>query len=107
MSKTIKEFISCDEQLRRWVDGESVHRLFTVKRLKCDDDGECCPDFSCCKPELMQPIEVRKAFAVANDEDRHGMLMMFLGAMLKCASQEKHTNDLNVYIAGRDLSKEV
>lgn len=34
---------SPEEQLQRWVDGDPV----------CPNtDGECCPDFGCCSPEL-------------------------------------------------------
>ena len=106
MSKVIKEYISCDEQLRRWVNGESIHRLISNPQFE-GDDSECCPDFSCCKTELLQPVEVRQAFAAADDEKRHGFLMTFLGAMIKCAAQEGHTRDLEVYMAGKDPTKEV
>ncbi|MCK9567580.1 hypothetical protein M0R72_01360 [Candidatus Pacearchaeota archaeon] len=102
MSKVIREYISCDEQLRRWVDGESVHRL-----ISSDEDSECCPDFSCCKPEFLQPVEVRQAFAAADDEKRHEFLMTFLGAAIQCAAQEGHKKDLEVYLAGKDPTKEV
>lgn len=97
---TIKEFISLEEQIHRWVAGESVHRLIDKPRFK-GDDGECCPDFSCCRPELLQPVEIRKAFATASDKERNKFLGAFLGAMLqKCFSEEK------VYIAGRDSAEE-
>lgn len=64
------EHMTFDEQLERWIAGESVHN---------DSRDECCPDFSCCKPELLAPMEVRKTFKDANEEDRMQMLMMFLG----------------------------
>jgi hypothetical protein len=102
MSNVIKEQISCEEQLRRWVDGESVHRM-----IEGEEDGECCPDFSCCKPELLQPVEVRKAFAAADDERRYEFLGAFLGAAIQCAAQVEHKKDLEVYIAGKDPTKEV
>lgn len=39
-----------EEQLVRWLRGESCH----VKRnRKPPDDWECCPDFSCCNPTLL------------------------------------------------------
>jgi len=33
----------CIAQLRRWVDGNPKHN---------EIDDECCPDFSCCHPNL-------------------------------------------------------
>lgn len=30
-------------QTRRWVNGQPMHNRV---------DNECCPDFSCCRPEL-------------------------------------------------------
>lgn len=67
---------SCEEQTDRWVAGESLHS---------DHRGlgpECCPDFSCCHPDLLQPIEVRRAFKAANNRGRDKFCMQFLGAML-------------------------
>ncbi len=34
----------CDNQLEEWVKGISIHNT---------KDEECCPDFSCCKPEFL------------------------------------------------------
>lgn len=45
-----QSMISFAEQLKRWADGESIHA------------GQCCPDFSCCKPELQAPEAERKLF---------------------------------------------
>jgi hypothetical protein len=44
-----------DGQLMSWLRGISGHNL---------DDG-CCPDFSCCRPELRVPLEEREAFMTA------------------------------------------
>ena len=75
-----------EEQLQRWVEGESI----------CpNENGECCPDFSCCNPKLLQPREVREAFAVANDDQRFNFLMNFLGAMTA-------ESGVDVHIAGKD-----
>ena len=79
------EVISSDEQLRRWVGGESVHN---------DQRDECCPDFSCCVPELKADAETRKAFADAPEDRRIEYLGMFLGAAIA-----RHT-DKNVHVAG-------
>lgn len=61
------------EQLREWVKGNPIHN--TV-------DDECCPDFSCCKPEFLQPVEIRKTFQAASAEQREGMLFSFLSGAL-------------------------
>lgn len=44
-----------EEHLDAWVAGRSVH----------DDEDLCCPDFSCCFPELLWPVEQRRAFKAA------------------------------------------
>lgn len=74
------------EQIRLWVDGESVHN---------DETDECCPDFSCCKPENIASVEERKAFLQAtldgDESKRMGMLGMFLSKAL---------SDKKVHIVG-------
>src|SRR5688572_28939536 len=42
----LKRYESVLIQTRMWVDGNPVHN--TLK-------DECCPDFSCCVPELLMP----------------------------------------------------
>ncbi len=85
--------VRIDEQTQRWLGGKPVHN---------DVDGECCPDFSCCQPELLAPIETREAFVRANEDARMSMLMSFLGAGLAAAVPEK-----TVYIAGDPANREV
>lgn len=84
-----KEYISSAEQLERWVKGESVHRLMA------NGGDECCPDFSCCHPQLLADEEIRKAFAEADEKQRMGFLGNFLGAALSKLAPSKE-----VYIAG-------
>lgn len=81
--------MTSDEQLARWVEGESVHN---------DELEECCPDFSCCEPRLLADKAERQAFKDANDDDRHAMLFGFLGAGMALAS------DGDVYVAGDPAS---
>lgn len=69
-----------EEQLRLWVEGESVHDY---------DTPQCCPDFSCCKPELKVEKTVREAFVAANERERESMLMAFLGAALPLMTDKK------------------
>lgn len=76
-----------DEQLAKWVEGESL----------CPNDrDECCPDFSCCCPDIKTPKELRQRFVDATDKERHSMLMMFLGGAMS------KLTDKNVHIAGDD-----
>lgn len=74
-----------ERQLEGWLAG----------RPSCPNTrGECCPDFSCCKPELMADEETRRRFVDAEDLDRHSMLAGFLGAAVALASEKR------VHIAG-------
>jgi hypothetical protein len=62
-----------DEQLARWVAGESV----------CPNTRhECCPDFSCCQPKLLWPEAKRQAYAAADQGTREKMLMGALSALV-------------------------
>jgi hypothetical protein len=82
-----------EEQVRRWVAGESLHS---------DHRGlgeECCPDFSCCTPSLLQPVEARRAFQAADGKGRDKLCMAFLGGLLS-----KKAPDLRVYITGGESS---
>ena len=73
-----------DEQIRRWVAGDAV----------CPNTRhECCPDFSCCKPDLAWPIEKRSKFAIADQGTREKMMMGALGALVA------ETTDKKVYIS--------
>ncbi len=78
-------------QLRLWVEGKSIH----LGKLP---DGTCCPDFSCCEPELQSPKEERELFQELYLANKHNeyerMLMMFLGRDLPLMTDKK------VYIAG-------
>lgn len=75
--------MTSDEQLEQWVKGNPIHN---------PDRDECCPDFSCCRPELLADEKTRIAFR-DNPDQRMGMLGMFLGAALAAE---------DVYIAGVD-----
>ena len=68
-----------EDQLAAWLVGES----------KCPNTLDCCcPDFSCCRPELLAPIETRQAFVNGTDETRQHLLAGFLGAAM--ASHKVH-----------------
>jgi hypothetical protein len=69
-----------DEQLILWASGESV----------CPNaSGECCPDFSCCVPELGFPIEKRLKFVESDQVTREKMMMGALGAAIAHAITAK------------------
>lgn len=61
-------------QIIRWYFGTSTHNK------KSD---ECCPDFSCCHPELLWPVEKRALFILACDTHREIMLIESLGDLLR------------------------
>jgi hypothetical protein len=87
--KTEQEVLtSYEEQVERWVVGRSHHAL-----VHKSVGEECCPDFSCCNPGLLQPVEVRKAFQAADRRGRERFLMAFLGGLLS-----KEAPDVRAYI---------
>lgn len=70
-----------DEQLRRWALGDSV----------CPNTRhECCPDFSCCKPKLGWPLEMRRGFMAAGQGEREKMMMGALGALLESVGEKAY-----------------
>lgn len=78
---------STDEQLRLWVAGESVHVTVPGRKRGTTD---CCPDFSCCQPELLQPVEMRRAFVNASEDDRHLFLLRFLRVLCNASGKKVH-----------------
>ena len=58
-----------DQQLDAWVEGRPIHHV---------ERGECCPDFSCCRPDLLAPAHERKTYVRLTERDRHHMRMVFL-----------------------------
>lgn len=75
--------MTSDEQLVEWVRGNPLHN---------DTRDECCPDFSCCTPELLADVDTRKAFVKADEVTRMSMLGMFLGAALAEMGIEKEVH---------------
>lgn len=58
--------VTPDEQLELWKRGEP----------RCPNDrGECCPDFSCCRPMLLWPAEKREAFCASTQDVREQMML--------------------------------
>jgi hypothetical protein len=86
-----KKKTSTDLQIEEWVEGRSAHNL---------DRDECCPDFSCCTPELQASEAERRTFArywrEGNSMAMNEMLMMFLGKLIHQSGLEEE-----VHIAGQ------
>ena len=74
-----------EEQLDKWVAGESVHD---------HENDQCCPDFSCCRPDLAAHIGDReifqKYFLEGNDCGTMTMLTGFLMKSLEKANVKVH-----------------
>lgn len=75
--------MSMDKQEKDWVDGNPWHS----GQLP---DGECCPDFSCCRPGLLSDEATRQAYAAATEDQRFGMRVIFLGKLLELSPVEVH-----------------
>lgn len=79
-----------DKQLQSWLDGKPIHN----KRR-----DECCPDFSCCRPHLLAPPEIRQMFCNAtlrNDQETvDKLLTQFLMRLL-----DNEAPDKKVHVAG-------
>ena len=76
-----------------WVAGDSQHL-----GEKKAPDSLCCPDFSCCVPELAWPLDLRRKFYEADEQGRFAMLQMSLQHIVDYAT--KGRPDVKVYIAG-------
>ncbi len=77
-----------EKQLELWVKGDP----------RCPNDQvECCPDFSCCKRELLLPLAERERF-VAEPARREEMM---LGALARSLSLE---DQVAMVLSGRERS---
>jgi len=68
-------------QLVEWIGGSSMHNL--VSGIAALPGGECCPDFSCCRPENAVPLGVRRLFARSDDRQRGRMLGSMLANLIR------------------------
>lgn len=78
-------------QLSNWIEGRSCHIRYPHGSI------ECCPDFSCCKSALLQPVEVRRAFADADGKGREKFRRAFLLGLIQGARP-----DVSVHITAGD-----
>ena len=76
--------MTAKEQLDKWVAGESIHD---------HENDQCCPDFSCCQPDLAAHIgdrEIfRKYYLEGNDSGTMTMLTGFLMKSLESYTKTK------------------
>lgn len=94
----VKYCRNTEEQLRWWLEGDSRHNSTL---------DECCPDFSCCQPELQWGADERKTYVEAyNTGDEQVRDSMNQTALVR-AIEHMHTKDSDfnredspVYVAG-------
>ncbi len=86
------------QQLLFWVEGTSLHR-----RTEGYPAGECVPDFSCCDPALLAPVEERRAFANANDTNRVRFLALFLQRAVNHEAQRRNVTPPTVCVVGGEV----
>jgi hypothetical protein len=51
---------------------------------------ECCPDFSCCKPQLGWPLGKRVKFLSAGQGEREKMMMGALGDLIASTGEKAY-----------------
>jgi hypothetical protein len=78
----------CDNQLKEWAKGNAIHN---------NVDNECCPDFSCCCPELLSTKEDRYKFVSYGRKKREPMLWEMLSKLTK--AKKLGLNENGVFIA--------
>ncbi|QNR51729.1 hypothetical protein Xoosp14_38 [Xanthomonas phage Xoo-sp14] len=79
--------IDSGEQLEHWLHGRSIHATThgeSVDTFTSLNDGQCCPDFSCCTGQIA-PEETRKAYMKAHREKDHDLKMQLLSGFLGTA----------------------
>lgn len=85
--ETVASFTTYEQaqqyQLDEWVAGRPWHNTRSPNSDEICDEGECCPDFSCCVPELMWDEQKREIFASGNQIIREEMLINGLTNLLK------------------------
>lgn len=93
------------EQLDLWVAGKLAgtgKAGHVFKKIGKHEIEECCPDFSCCQPELLASEWLRKEFK-DNEKGREKMLFGFLGQMISKMDVGKGKK---IYITGGQDGKD-
>jgi hypothetical protein len=55
----------CLAQTEAWVEGFPFHNR---------EDNECCPDFSCCRPDMFTQEKEKRIAALHELQTRYGLL---------------------------------
>lgn len=78
------------EQLNQWLLAKPIHR---------PNGDMCCPDYSCCNPELLAPLHERERFVGAVQQDdketQRSMMRVFLRRFFDKQSSKKKVNHEN------------
>lgn len=72
---------TCGEQLASWYVGKPIHNEYA---------DECCPDFSCCHPEMLWPKEKREKFITSSHREQEEMLVSELPAHPQVKDKNVH-----------------
>jgi hypothetical protein len=81
---SVSEAVREARQLNHWLRGRCLHLWMP---------NLCCPDYSCCEPGLLAPLEERELYVQAhNDGDTVTVVRldaMFLGRLIKAKSMPR------------------
>jgi hypothetical protein len=83
-------------QLKEWQAGRPWHNPWSPGSTEAKYgkyDGECCPDFSCCMPDMLWPQTARDAFVSAGEETRSRMLFGSLSSLTSSSDATIHVVD--------------
>lgn len=99
--------MSPKEQLELWCQGKSIHNNERYYNVVDENDnvvrtekmagGECCPDFSCCNPNINTPIEERILFR-DRPELRDKMLTGYLTQLISVATSNGDFNGVKARV---------
>lgn len=84
---------SVNYQLEEWVKGRALHNPI---------GNECCPDFSCCKPDFLMEEDLRIKFSNAIKIGDNKIKYEILGMALSGLAADKGKK---VHIAGEDQTE--
>lgn len=85
-------------QVEEWAKGNPLHNPVNPEN-GLYEGGECCPDFSCCNPDMLMPEESRQKFLEAHKAGDEKTKMQFLGMALSGLGAKMNQT---VYVAGVD-----
>lgn len=84
--KALNTYAECAQhQLDEWVAGRPWHNPLSPLGPEHEGlgGGECCPDFSCCRPGMLWSKARREAFVAASGSDRRKMMRGALSTLIE------------------------